>query len=196
MAASTVVALHGTEKPVDTTEEALLAASHGELDALFRASPAGPVPRGVLDGTVLLLTGTLAPAAAALVRALVWQGKVVEPGGAALRNRITPLGIRAVAATVRPDESLVDGRPCVVFDYSRTSLVARGVRDEVRLVAPGLYLGVAWLFGNRVGWFAVRERRPGTGTPPSPAGESFARLAVAVDDRRRWDRLPRRSPSR
>ncbi len=109
-------------------------------------------------------------------------------GGAAQPDHAA--GIRAVAATVRPDESLVDGRPCVVFDYSRTSLVARGVRDEVRLVAPGLYLGVAWLFGNRVGWFAVRERRPGTGTPPSPAGESFARLAVAVDDRRRWDRFP------
>jgi len=30
--------------------------------------------------------------------------------------------------------------------------------DKVRLVAPGLYLGVIWLHGRRVGWFTVRER--------------------------------------
>lgn len=183
MASSTEVT---AQARTGATEDALLAASHRELDALFRDSPAGPVPTGVLDGTALLLPG--GRAAAALIQALVWQGKVVDPGGTSLRNRITPLGIRAVTARVRHDESLVDGRPCVVFDYSRTSLVARGVRDEVRLVAPCRYLGVVWLVGHRVGWFALRERQPGTGSPPSPAGRWFARLAVAVDDRR-WDRF-------
>jgi hypothetical protein len=183
MASSTEVT---AQARTGATEDALLAASHRELDALFRGSPAGPVPTGVLDGTALLLPG--GPAAAALIQALVWQGKVVDPGGTSLRNRITPLGIRAVTARVRHDECLVDGRPCVVFDYSRTSLVARGVRDEVRLFAPGLYLGVVWLVGHRVGWFALRERQPGTGSPPSPADRWFARLAVAVDDRR-WDRF-------
>jgi hypothetical protein len=31
------------------------------------------------------------------------------------------------------------------------------VRDEVRLVAPGLYLGVVWLWKRRVGWFTLRQ---------------------------------------
>ena len=147
--------------------------------------PAIPITRhpdpGELPGS------PVARAAAEVVRELVWQGKVVDPGGTSLRNRLTPLGVRAVAAAVRQADSLVDGRPCTVFDYSATSVVARGVRDEVRLVAPGLYLGVVWLFGRRIGWFAVRERR---GAPMSPAGRWFATLAVAVDDRRRWDRFP------
>jgi hypothetical protein len=181
----------GTRRPAapgPVTEDALLAASPSELEALFRAAPAGPVPSGVLDGTLLPLPGSpVARAAAEVVRELVWQGKVVDPGGTSLRNRLTPLGVRAVAGAVRPADSLVDGRPCTVFDYSATSVVARGVRDEVRLVAPGLYLGVVWLFGRRIGWFAVRERR---GAPMSPAGRWFATLAVAVDDRRRWDRFP------
>jgi hypothetical protein len=141
------------------TEDVLLASSNRELDALFRASPPGPVPSGVLDGVVILFPGTLlARPVAALVRAVAWQGKVIAPDGASLRNRILPLGIRLVVALVRASASLVDSRPCIVLDYSATSLIARGVRDEIRLVAPRLYLGVIWLFGRRVGWFTLRER--------------------------------------
>jgi hypothetical protein len=141
------------------TEDDLLATPNRRLDALFRAAPAGPVPTGVLDGVAILFPGTpLSRPLAELVRALVWQGKVIDPDGTALRNRITPLGIRAIVATVRTSGSLVDRRPCVVLDYSATSLVARGVRDEIRLVGEHLYLGVVWLFGRRVAWFTLRER--------------------------------------
>src|SRR5829696_5204573 len=111
-------------------------------DALLARSPAGPIPIGVLDGVAVLFPGSrVSRVVAGLVRALAWQGKVVEPDGTWLRNRITPLRIRAVAALVRPSASLVDRRPCIVLDYSATSLIARGVRDEIRLVAPRLYLG-------------------------------------------------------
>ena len=153
MASTTGAAVHVV------TEDALLATPKRELDALFRRSPAGPIPIGVLDGVAVLFPGSrVSRVVAGLVRALAWQGKVVEPDGTWLRNRITPLGIRAVAALVRPSASLVDRRPCIVLDYSATSLVARGVRDEIRLVAPRLSLGVIWLFGRRVGWFTLRER--------------------------------------
>ena len=141
------------------SEDDLLAMRNRELDALFRASPAGPVPIGVLDGVAVLFPGSpLARQLARIVRKLAWQGKVVTPDGQALRNRITPWGLTAVAAAVRTSGSLVDGRPCVVLDYSATSLVARGVRDELRLVADHLHLGVVWLFGRRVAWFTLRER--------------------------------------
>ena len=152
-----VAAASTTGPTADEVE--LLATPNGELDTLFRISPAGPAPVGVLDGVAILFPGSpLSPPVAALVRAVAWQGKVIDPDGTRLLNRITPLGIRAVAAVVRPSASLVDGRPCTVLDYSATSLIARGVRDEIRLVAPHLYLGVVWLFGRRVAWFTLRER--------------------------------------
>jgi hypothetical protein len=73
-----------------------------------------------------------------------------------LRNRLTPLDLKAIAAVVYPGRSLVDGADCVVLDYSITSVVASGVRDEIRLVAPHLYLGVVWLWRHRVAWFTLR----------------------------------------
>jgi hypothetical protein len=146
-------------RTASVTEDELLAMPNRRLDALFRSRPAGPVPAGVCDGVAILFPGTpLSRPMAALVRAVAWQGKVVDPDGAVLRNRIGPWGLRAVVATVRTSGSLVDRRPCVVLDYSATSIVARGVRDEIRLVAEHLYLGVVWLFGRRVAWFTLRER--------------------------------------
>lgn len=138
-------------------EGTLLDTPHRDLDALFRASPPGDVPTGVLDGTAIMFPGNrLGRLVGAVVRAAFWRGKVVEPGGRALRNRITPLDLKAIAAVVYPGESLVDGRDCIVLDYSVTSIVAGGVRDEIRLVAPQLYLGVVWLYGRRVAWFSLR----------------------------------------
>jgi hypothetical protein len=41
-------------------------------------------------------------------------------------------------------ESWSDHRPAIVLDYSETGILARHVRDELREVAAGLYLGVAY----------------------------------------------------
>ena len=35
----------------------------------------------------------------------------------------------------------MDGRPSLILDYQNSSLVYRNVRDEIRQVGPGLYLG-------------------------------------------------------
>jgi heme peroxidase len=169
-------------------ERTLLTSTDEQLDALFRASPPGPVPAGVLDGVAILAAGrSFTRPIAAVVRAVGWRGKVVDPDGAGLENRVGPLGVPAVRALVRRGESLVDGAPCVVLDYSTTSVVARSVRDEIRLVAPHLYLGVVWFRERRVGWFTLRERGRSEQSAPSRV---FAKLAVAVDQRRRWDRFP------
>ena len=141
------------------TEDALLATPNRELDALFRRSPAGPIPIGVLDGVAVLFPGSrVSRVVAGLVRALAWQGKVVEPDGTCAAQPDHAAGHPRDRRRGRPSASLVDRPPCIVLDYSATSLVARGVRDEIRLVAPGLYLGVVWLFGRRVAWFTLRER--------------------------------------
>jgi hypothetical protein len=145
--------------PSGLTEIDLLAMRNAELDELFRASPAGVVPDGTMRGTVVALPGTpLAAPVAALSHALLWKGKVVSRRRGLVKNELTPLRLRLVKALVGPGPSWVDARPCVVLDYSRTSQVARLVRDELRLVGPHLYLGVVWLGHRRVLWFTLRGR--------------------------------------
>lgn len=140
-------------------ERALRRMDNSVLDGLFRASPAGGVPRGRLAGTTLLFPGSrLCGLLARLVHLLVWQGKETEPGGGALKNLVGPLRTRTIRALLYRDRSWVDGEPCVLIDYSTTSRVARMVRDEIRLVSPGLYLGVVWLWNRRVAWFTLRQR--------------------------------------
>ncbi|MGY1690644.1 hypothetical protein [Geodermatophilus sp. SYSU D01105] len=142
-------------------ERALQRMDDRELDLLFRSSPAGEVPRGRLPGTGLVFPGT--PACGPLARLiglLVWKGKETEASGGSLQNLVGPLGTRAIRALLSMDRSWVDGEPCVLIDYSRTSVVARMVRDEIRLVAPDLYLGVVWLWRRRAGWFTLRQQQP------------------------------------
>jgi hypothetical protein len=54
-------------------------------------------------------------------------------------------GFRAIKAELYKGPSLLDGRESNIIDYSRTSLLAHAVRDEIREVAPNLYLGRAYL---------------------------------------------------
>ena len=144
---------HGTGPAVDE----FFSSSSRELDALFRASPPGEIPDGEMRGSVLLFPGTpLARLVARVAYPLAWQGKVLDRAGGELKNRVTPLRLRAIRARVFPGDSWVDQAPCVVIDYSRTSWIARPVRDEIRLVAPGVYLGVVWLWRRRVARFLLR----------------------------------------
>lgn len=120
------------------------------LDELFAAAPAGSIPVGIGKGQALIATGTLAARPlVAVVRHLAWRGKEFDTQGRTLRNLITPLGVRAIKADVYIDASRLDGRPCIVLDYSKTSRVAGWVRDEIREVAPGLYIGLVYVRSRR-----------------------------------------------
>ncbi|MDP9073049.1 MAG: hypothetical protein M3N98_02545 [Actinomycetota bacterium] len=113
------------------------------LDELFASSPAGEIPRGRGTGTVVVAPGTrFARPLAAAARILFWQGKVFRPAAHDLVNLLTPFGRTGIRAEVRHDESVLDGRPCIVLDYSTSSRVARHVRDEIRQIGPNQYLGV------------------------------------------------------
>ncbi|MBN3511088.1 hypothetical protein [Mycolicibacterium nivoides] len=139
-------------------ESLLLGYPNSALDLLFRQSEAGPIPDGDTRGTLLAWPGTwLAKPLALLVRVIVWQGKVLDRREGVLRNKVTPFGIRLVKARLSIASSWVDDGDCVLIDYSTTSFLARMVRDEIRQVGPGLYLGVVWLWRKRVGWFTIRS---------------------------------------
>jgi len=135
----------------------LLQMSSDELDELFRQSTAGELPDGEAEGTVLVEPGTeLAGPAAKLVHFLVWKGKVFDREKGELRNEILPFGIEAIRAKVYRDESWSDGKETIVLDYSKTSLVARWIRDEIRTVGPGLYLVLVYWERKKVLHFALQ----------------------------------------
>jgi len=124
----------------------LLAMSQEQLDDLFRASPAGDIPNGSADGTAIIAPGTRYSAIIAqVINHFGWQGKVFDAASGYLKNRITAFGVEAIIARVYEDASWLDGKECIVLDYSQTSFVAERIRDEIRLVSPGFYLGkVYW----------------------------------------------------
>jgi hypothetical protein len=129
----------------------LLDLPQGKLDDLFRGSPPGEIPQGDARGTVVFAPGSkLAEPAARLARLVAWQGKVFDPDRGELLNKITPFGIRSIRAKVYKDSSWLDGNESIVLDYSRASLVAHWVRDEIRSIGPGTYLGIVYLGRARV----------------------------------------------
>ncbi|HKD09943.1 MAG TPA: hypothetical protein VKB79_28815 [Bryobacteraceae bacterium] len=124
----------------------LLKMTQQELDDLFRASPAGEIPNGQAKGTAIIAPGTVfSPEIAEFISFFAWQGKTFDGKRGVLTNRISVLGLNAIVAEVYKDGSWLDGKECIVLDYSKTSLVAHWIRDEIRLIAPSLYLGkVYW----------------------------------------------------
>ena len=145
-----------TSAPGRVDPNAIAQMSRSELDRLFRDSPAGPIPAGRARGTAILLPGTaIDRAIGALVRVLVWKGKVFSSATADLKNRIGPLGTPLIRALVYEDKSWFAQGPAIILDYSKTSLVARMIRDEIRQVAPGVYLGQVFWGKKRIALFML-----------------------------------------
>jgi hypothetical protein len=135
----------------------LLELSVPELEEVFRSSTAGPIPAGEADGTVLVPPGSrLEGPASKVIHFLVWRGKVFDPESGELKNRIGPLGLHLVAAKVYKDASWFDQKETIVLDYSQTSLVAHWIRDEIRLVGPGVYLGLVFWEHAKILHFALK----------------------------------------
>ncbi|HLX26452.1 MAG TPA: hypothetical protein VKR05_05620 [Candidatus Cybelea sp.] len=119
--------------------------SRQRLIDLYASSPAGMIPDGPARGIALVLPGMLLNSFFAAWTNLVgWQGKTFDAAHGRLVNRITPFRVNAIAAQVYFGPSMLDDKPCIVLDYSKTSTIARFVRDEIRNVAPRLYLGFAY----------------------------------------------------
>lgn len=133
-----------------------------ELEALYRAGRT-PESLSVLDGTppgrMLTLVGPpgrgLGLAALRRIAAaplFPWRGKSfhshsADEGGGI--NRAILLGDIYPFET-RFDTSAIDGEPCVLLDYDlpENPFFIRAIRDELREVSPGLFLGPAMLDGR------------------------------------------------
>ncbi len=135
----------------------LMEMSQAQLDELFRNSSVGEIPNGEAEGKAIIAPGTeLEDTAARFIHFFAWQGKVFDAAKGELRNKILPFGIRAIVAKVYKDKSWFDGKECIVLDYSKTSLVARWIRDEIRQVGPSTYLGVVYWGDKRLINFALK----------------------------------------
>jgi hypothetical protein len=135
----------------------LMKMSQAELDNLFTTSPAGEIPNGEAAGTAIVGPGTeLEDIAARFIHIFAWKGKVFDAARGELRNELLPMGIKAVIAKVYKDRSWYDGKECITLDYSKTSLVAHWIRDEIRQVGQGVYLGIVFWDKTKLINFALK----------------------------------------
>lgn len=131
-----------------------------ELDKLYMASAAGNIPSGDTRGTAIVAGSFFARLYARFARLFAWQGKVFDlfpPDyqNGILINKITTFSLTFVVAKVYKGESWMDGKETIVIDYSKTSFFARKIRDEIREVEPGIYLGKVWWGKTRILDFAL-----------------------------------------
>jgi hypothetical protein len=123
------------------TPRTLLSMPPDHLLALYASGSAQSVPAGPIRGHVLSLTGSSLAGPVALGGRAVWQGKVFSPQGTAINHFF---GVPAVRGAVSFGPSWFDGKPSLILDYAQTSRVYRNYRDEIREVAPGVYLGLMY----------------------------------------------------
>lgn len=155
--------------------------SFAELDALYRA---GTVPSslravdGALEGRMLAVRRLdRGPLAAALrrfaaSRSFVWAGKTFSAAGAQAGRGINRVVLPSLlgrqdlfpfVTSIGP--SVLDGRDTIVLDYDQPENPGyiRRIRDELRQVAPGLFLGPAmWQSASAATtllWFALAVPR-------------------------------------
>ena len=135
----------------------LLGMSQKELDDLFTSSQPGDIPNGEANGTAIIAPGTTySEEVASFINHFAWQGKTFDAKNGTLRNRILPFGLNAIIAKVYKGESWFDKKDCIVLDYSETSLLAHWIRDEIRQIGPGLYLGIVYWKNSKLINFAVQ----------------------------------------
>ena len=139
-------------------EQDLVTMSADELDEIFRESPAGEIPDGEANGQVLLGSehDSLSETAAQVAHLIAWQGKVFDREKGLLVNKVGPFGTELIRARVYKESSWFDGNETIVLDYSDTSVVARWIRDEIREVAPHLYLGLVFWDDDKILHFSLK----------------------------------------
>jgi len=141
--------------------EDLASRSYPELEQLYRAAPAGTIPCGYTCGRAIYCLDKPLSGVRSKFTRLIWHGKEFHDDGT-LVNQWS--GFKAIRARVCYGQGWLDGGPAIIMDYSGTSFVWRDVRDELREVAPGLYLGAMYrrrAAGPKFVTYFALEAQPG-----------------------------------
>ena len=134
-----------------------------QLDAIYQDAAAGNLPSGDTRGTAIVAGSFLVRCYARFARLFAWQGKVFDlfpPNreNGILINKVSPFSLTFIVAKVYKDASWMDGKETIVIDYSATSFFAKKIRDEIREVEPGVYLGKVWWGKTRILDFALTRK--------------------------------------
>ncbi len=106
------------------------------LTRLYEQAPAGAIPLGYGRGHVLLMINTKTQVKARLANT-VWKGKHFDKYGDFINQ--WP-GFRALSGHAEHAPSWYDGKSSISVSYARGTPVFGNTRDEMREIAPGLYL--------------------------------------------------------
>ena len=126
-------------------------------ESQFRAGTIGCGPDGQTRGTVLYADGRH-PRLKAHLQGVVWKGKTFHCDGT-FTNRWVG-GVHAISATTSIEPSWLDGQPCLVMQYPPDTAVFDNVRDELRQICPGMWLGRSYdcTTGKSKNWFVLQEK--------------------------------------
>src|SRR5262245_22022753 len=112
--------------------------SFDDLDNLFHQATIHEMPHGWFPGTIIGFTNMPAPELVKRMAGNHWKGKIFEPDGNFI-NQWKKVQALHSCLTVGP--SFLDGQPCFICEYPRSTPLFGPVRDEYREIAPGLFLG-------------------------------------------------------
>jgi hypothetical protein len=137
---------------------ALRQTTPGGWESLFREGVFDGGPVGPTRGTVLYADDALFPRLKARLQGTMWKGKVFH-GDGTFTNRWVG-GVRAGTVGTAVEPSWLDGQPTLAARYSPSALVFRNVRDELRQVGPGVWLGRSYdaTTGRPKNWFVLEAR--------------------------------------
>lgn len=127
--------------PIGSMDQ-LLRLGPQQLDALYQGAAVGAIPEGRARGQAIFAPGTRLTRPLAKAARVLWQGKVFRGADASAVNRF--FGVKVIRANVFYGPSWSDGRPAIILDYQDTSRLYAPYRDELREVAPGLFLGLMY----------------------------------------------------
>jgi hypothetical protein len=123
--------------------EQLICLGPCELNALYQQGKVGTIPEGYVAGRAIFWPGTAKAFPSSDLIQHLWKGKVFYPCQGVMLNKLA-CNIEANPARVFYGDSWLDGKPSIIMDYCGTSRMSERIRDEIREIAPGLFLGLTY----------------------------------------------------
>jgi hypothetical protein len=119
----------------------LVRSDRATLEALYSNGSVTTPPPGFAPGKAIPDPGTRKAVRKSRTIGILWKGKVFSDGQ--MINRLAG-GREAVTASVYVGESWLDGKPSLILDYAGHKRFG-DVRDEMREVSPGVYVGLTYV---------------------------------------------------
>ena len=107
----------------------------------YRKSDNITPPTGFIPGRVLPFPGKrINKPVSTIMHLTVWQGKVFCTNESMINKMF---GVKMAPGVVGVENGFLDGRPSITINYPK-SLIFGAYRDEIREIAPGIYLGLMY----------------------------------------------------